>query len=94
MYVVTYERSVWNIFENQQHAVFHDVCNRRLCYVFNETEMAKKKSIFSQYWNMMLKYSAFLISLYIPYLFELAPCWALIKFLPFWVGAYSRLATN
>ena len=32
-------------FENQQHALFHDVCNRRLCYVFNETEMAKKEIV-------------------------------------------------
>ena len=28
---------------NQQHALFHDLSNRRLCYVFSEAEMAKKE---------------------------------------------------
>ena len=34
---------IFSLFENQQHTLFHYVCNRRLCYVFNEAEVAEKE---------------------------------------------------
>ena len=48
------------MFENQQHALFHHVCNSRLFYVFNETEMAKKEK------DIVLRLYKYLCNLFPP----------------------------
>ena len=47
MYVVTYNQNVKlkyiYIYENLERALCYNVCNRSLCYVFNQVEMADKE---------------------------------------------------
>ena len=42
MYVVTYETLNLQNLSFLQHALFHHVCYRSLCFIFTEVEMAEE----------------------------------------------------